>query len=174
MANEKMTGREIMSSIIFIFGLIYTIVGFFSLFDLGGKTSSIILTVVILLCGGLLMFTNIQDKRKIPLVIQIILIILPLLLFVIFYGGINIEVSSPKDCLADEECFRKALTNCDKVNYAYCLLGMCEKASIIKQEDGKCLVRNWLEDNNGKIKNYDKTCLITQLDLIGERPGTVC
>ena len=77
MANEKMTGREIMSSIIFIFGLIYTIVGFFSLFDLGGKTSSIILTVVILLCGGLLMFTNIQDKRKIPLVIQIFLSFYP-------------------------------------------------------------------------------------------------
>ena len=66
-----------------------------------------------------------------------------------------------KECLADNECFEEALISCEKVDYSRCLGSFgCEKASILGEKDGKCLIRNWSEDSQGNVINYDVECLV--------------
>lgn len=71
------------------------------------------------------------------------------------------DSTSTKKCLADAVCFINALNGCNKAEYAECMFGQCAKAAIIGTNiQGECIVRNWAEDMNGNVINFDKQCFV--------------
>jgi len=71
------------------------------------------------------------------------------------------DSTSTKKCLADAVCFINALPGCNNAEYAECMFGQCAKAAIIGTNiSGECIMRNWAEDMNGNIINFDKQCSI--------------
>jgi len=73
----------------------------------------------------------------------------------------SIETKEINNCLGDSPCFQKALETCEKTTYGFCVLGICRKAEILGEQNNKCEVRIWSEQN-GEIVNYDKECQLSK------------